>query len=974
MSNSLVGLENLPNVYVKKISLYKLKVDVEILMLDVESNGTFVWSDDDLILDYLKVAVIATSNQQLISRISEGLINPMPTNIKRSMVAGVGSLMTGTTIIETSAKEMKTTNRPRSLERRYSKKISIPRSMSAPTMTLFAFAYIDAQEMSKALRISLTGPLSSYCGSIVSENVIEDGEIETTTYIYKESSGNVWSGPVHQHTDGRWMAGSFHSSKPHPRLTREVVLNTKIVDKREGSYSLRSEIDFKKKATLSELSLSFNNSADAIGMFSVDVRNLVLTKTKYGRKMFNVSKQLFESFAKSVELNSLEIRRQQVKLNAQTNRLGTRKYNQKLIGSYNIVAAIAGSNNATVESDKLTQMYIVSDPLIKTYQYIDEEMSERTRGEYRYEAIITFVDKSQNFLANLLSQMESNISELKVQREFLFRPSRYNRVDDNLEPVTIMPSVFSASIENYYQNLSILMDIDDEAKSKLIKDKKTAFTSDNYTNKEAERFIFEYSSLMDKLIRRFGIQKKTERLSAGSWPSNAYPPGFITIKHVFENTAKFDNVVASYDFLGVQSNKSLVSLTKDQYNKRANLEVSRFFDTNRSTVSTDLADLDKEDMMAIKDLSSSKVSFFSPLSFKYGAQSKDLTSLQDLDSDGISTNFISYMTEKQSDPNFSSATVRKEKKSEAKPSKTKKRRALKKRRFGRSTFNFKRTPFKINNLKPEEYLEVSNYLGKDSEMVNVDPNLSDTVPNPQTEQVMIKLATTNGLSVKREKATFDLQTKNNVFEKFKSSPKFDRKKLTMMPISIKALINSRSTAAKNNILESESDILKDSETKIATEMIFHATQKVQYFSGFEVDSSGLPDVSQPKWEDITPTSLENNKRLICRMRYTQIPELGIKPATELKLMAQNEIFAISNEPLSTVPIFNENNDENISLEQELSEVQDIVYASSNYVKQDSSRKAQLIQSTTQPMGSRSQPVRSNTQSTGGTTNAQSSRY
>jgi len=971
MSNSLVGLENLPNVYIEKISLYNndqntFKMDVTLLMLDFATNGDFIWSGDDLILDYLKVAVIATSNVELISKISEGLISPIPSNIRRSIITP-NSLMTGTTIIETSAKEIKGNFRLNSLEKRYQKRVSFLRPVGTPTMTLFAFAYIDAKEMSKALRISLTGPLNSYHGPIVSDNVIVENEIETATYIYKESSGNVWSGPVHQHTDGRWMAGSFHSSKSHPRLTRETVRNTKIIDKREGSYSLRSEMDFKQKATLSELSLSYNNSADAIGMFSIDVRNLVLTRTKYGRKMFNVSKSLFESFARSIQLNSLEIRRQQVKLTARINRLGTRKYNQTLVGSYKIVEATSATTNGLVGTDRLSQLYIVPDPLIKTYQYIDEEMSERTRGEYRYEAVITFMDKSQIFLRNLLAQMESNVSNLKVQREFLFRTTRYDRVNDNLKPGTTVPNIFSSSIENYYQNLSILMDIDDETKSRLIKDKTAAFTTDNYTNREAERFISDYSSLASRLTRRFDIQKKTERLLTGAWPSSAIPPGFITIKHVFENTVKFDNVVASYDFLGIQSNKSLISLTKDQYIKRADLEVSRFFDTNRSTTSIDLADLDKEDMMAIKDLSSSKVSFFSPLSFKYKSQSKDLTSLQNLDANGISINFITHMSEKQSNPQFSSAAVRKEERSQTKPSKRKNRRAMKKRRFGRSIFNFKRTPFKINNLKPEEYLEVSRYLGQNSEMVNVDSNLDEAILSPQTEQVMIKLATTNGLSVKREKATFDIQTKNNVFEKFKSSPKFDRKKLTMMPISIKALINSRSTAAKNNILESDSDILKDAETKIATEMIFHATQKVQYFSGFEMDSNGLPDVSQPKWEDITPISLEKSPRLLCRMRYTHIPELGIEPAPELKLLAQNEIFAISNEPLTTVfaPIVNI--EQNIDLEQELPEIQDIVYASSNYVKQNDSRKTQLIESRPQSIGSR-------TQSTGGTANAQSSRY
>lgn len=965
MSNNFVGLENLPNVYVEKISLSNhddstFKVSIDILMLDRESDGFFVWSDDDLIFDYLKVAIIATSNTELISRISEGQLNPLPSSLRKAR-----PLMNGTTIVITSAKEATAMFRRNNTTRRYVKKISLLKPVDTSTMTLFAFAYIDAKELSKALRISLTGPLNSYYGSIVSENVIVANEVETTTYIYRETSGNLWSGPVHQNRAGQWMGGSFHSTEPHPGLTREVVLNTKIVDKREGALSLRSEMDFKQKTTLSELSISYTNEADAIGTFSLDMRNLILTKTKYGRKMFNVSMDLFETFSKSVQMNSLEIRRQQVKFNVSTNKLGTRKYNQSLIGSYKMIDASVDGLTGLVGTNKLSQMYIVPDSLIRTYQFIDEDMSERSRGEFRYEAIITFVDKSQAFLRNLLSQMESNISDLKVSREFLFRPVRYDRENGRLIVGTRVSEIFASSIENYYQNLSILMDVDDELKKDLIRNKKNAFTGDNYTNREAEKFISDYSSLMVKLTRRFDIQKKSERLTGTKKPSNAISPGFVILEHVFDNRIKFDNVVASYDFLGIQSNKSLISLTKDEYNKRADLEVSRFFDTNRSTTSADLADMDKEDMMAIKDMSSAKVSFFSPLSFKFKSQSKDLTSLQNLDIDGISTNFIKHITEKEIDPRFSSAVIRKPSEPPATsesgtPPSTRPRRTFKKRRMGRATFNFKRTPFKINNLKTEEYLEVSNYLGQNSEMVDVDSNLNQPVVAPQTEQVMTKLATTAGLSVKREKITFDLQSKNNIFEKFKSSPKFDRQKLIMMPVSIKALINSRSTAAKNNILESDSDILKDAETKIATEMIFHSTQKVQYFSGFEMDSNGLPDVSQPKWEDVTPISLENNTRLFCRMRYTQIPELGIAPAAELKLLAQNEMFIISNEPIANILLADTTIEQDIELSQELPEIADIVYASSNHVKQNDFRKSQLIQSLS-------------TQ-TGGTANAQRSRY
>ena len=189
----------------------------------------------------------------------------------------------------------------------------------------------------------------------------------------------------------------------------------------------------------------------------------------------------------------------------------------------------------------------------------------------------------------------------------------------------------------------------------------------------------------------------------------------------------------------------------------------------------------------------------------------------------------------------------------------------------------------------------------------------------------------------------------------------------MMPISIKALFNSRSNAAKNNILESETDILKEAETKISTEMIFHTPQRIEYFAGFSTDINGLPDVSQPNWEEVTPIALENNSRLMCRMRYAEVPELDIQPAEELKLLALNSTFVISDGPITTEML---PNTPTTVLEEflELPIVNDIVYASSNFVKQSESRKNQLINETSVTAIINNQPP------LGGTQYAQTSIY
>ena len=79
MSFDFVGLENLPNVYFEKIELYDnddltFKMKTSLLLQDEVYNSSFIWTDDPLMFDYLKVGVICTSNVDLISRISNGEI------------------------------------------------------------------------------------------------------------------------------------------------------------------------------------------------------------------------------------------------------------------------------------------------------------------------------------------------------------------------------------------------------------------------------------------------------------------------------------------------------------------------------------------------------------------------------------------------------------------------------------------------------------------------------------------------------------------------------------------------------------------------------------------------------------------------------------------------------------------------------------------------------------------------------------
>ena len=980
MPFEVAALENLPNAYVEKINLINdgletFKVNVSMMTMDEAVGGEFVWSEDDLIMDTLKICVILTSNDQLIQNISSGNQNPHPKALNSN-----ASLMEGTQIVNLPVKRMKMVNGANKM--RFKQSTTFIASNNAPSLTLFAFAYVDTVDLSKMLGINLGGPLAFFYGPVTSENIIVAGDVEETTFVYEKENGELWSGAVHQMSDGRFMKGSFHGEYGNGLLVRREVANTKILDRRGETLMPRSPLPITNKANFSELSISYNNEADLIGFFSLDFRNLILTRTKQGRKMFNVSSRLLELFASSVQINSLEIRRQQVKFTKTLNKLGTTAYNQKLIGSYNTIAATIEQGNLLVNTDELSQVFITPDNLIKTYQFIDLEMSENTRGEFRYEVVITFADKSDDFLRGLVDQMVRNISTLKTTSDVLYRLKNYDRKMHNLREGVEVPPIFAESIDNYYQNLSIVMDIGDEERDALIAKRKSFFTSDNYVNTEAQRFISEYSNLATKFKSTFDIKARNLNMDRKSSTKKHLPKALISTNHVFEATAKFDNVRTSYDYLGIQSNKAIPVFTKDLYNQRANQEVARFFDTSKSTISDDFYDLTQEESDALRDTESSKTAFLAPLSFKHKNGIQKLSDLAQADTDGISMEFVKHVAEKQVETKVSTKATRKRSRTSPRAPKVKKRINFKKKRVGRVAFNFKTVPIKVNNLKPEEYLDVSNFLGNNSEMVNVDTKLDEVASAPQTLQVINKVAITEGLSVKREKKSFDLQEKNNIFEQFKASEKFSLDKMRMMPLSIKSLLNSRSRAAKNNILASDSDILKDAETKVSTEMIFHSTQTIEYFAGFSLDSAGLPDLSAPNWRTLSPDALENNKRLTCRMKFTEIPELGIKPAEEFKLLAQNSTFIITDEELGSRFIIDEDREPDLETEVPMQQVNEVIYASSNPVVQSSARRKMILKSVApavasgpQTLNSQASTARVRTQpTTGGSSNAQTSGY
>ena len=914
-----IGIERLPNIYFKKINLEdnderSFKVVSELLVLDEILEESFIWSIDPLFTGFMKTCVIETSNVELAQQIVDGVQNPHPSLLKSNPLAMENTKVHIFGFGDLNKKEDED-------DKYFYLGTSMPKSNDTTDLTLFAFNYIDHKEISNFLQIKLTGPLQQYMGPVVSESIMTNSAIQETSNIFNKPDGDVWSGPVHQGSDGEYYSGASSESETTMKLTRKTIRNTKLTDARSLNLKDRAATDFNNLSIFSELMSSLNSEADLFGVFSINMKQLILMKTESGKHIYGLGDKLFSSFMDSVLLNSLEIRRRQVRFTRQTNKLGTAFFSKEDILPYETIAVTQESSpRSLVENENIKEISLDQDKNIRSIQFADFGKTEDSRGEFIYEVHLTVVDKSQQFLESIIEDMKTIVNQVGAEVRILNKNSNYNS-DLGILNINV-PPVMTTYIEKYYEYYSILKQMSDDEVTQAVENKKSLFKKGNYKKRFGLNFINDWEKLTDSFQRRFGIFPKGLS-SKKSTPSSGYPPNIISIMKTFDNKVLFDSIKNSYDVLGIKNNKSVAMMTKEEFLSRGDQEIDRFYDLSNSQTSDEVLDMDNEDSNAIKDLETSKMGFLAPLSFQTKGVRKNISSLSTVDLDGISTNFVDHLSEKRE----RKIEKRRPKLKQSKPRRSKSRKNfLKKRRLKRIKFNFKPVVLKINNLELPRFLETSTYLGDGSEFVDVENNLEKNIKANDTKQSETRFAISNEISAKRSKRDFDLREKDNFYERFKSSRRYSPRKLRRLPVGIKSILNSRSKAAKNNIMDSDSDILKAVDTKVVTEMVFHANQKIEALIGYEKAPDGTDLMTKPMWGEITKEMLDSKGAILCKTTYLEMPEMGIVPAPEFKLQVQNEIFIIQGDG-------KEARQQQETLEETLPEIEDVVFSVSNIVIQ-----------------------------------------
>lgn len=215
MNDMIVGMENLPNVFINRIQLIQdqetSNIKVVLMMYDDMENRS--WKDRNL---GIKVKIVFETRPSEIQALNEGDKSlfeyvPSPTNYSTTnpFDAYVVSL-----------DEFSVSGNP-SKYQSFVKIIEYPKPLRE-NLNVYAACFIDGLNFNNPMFDKFYGPMAA-------EQIFVGGQLNTlSNYFYYPDTNEEYGGPVHQKPDGSFMEGSEHSDKPHKAVVLVSEENYKI--------------------------------------------------------------------------------------------------------------------------------------------------------------------------------------------------------------------------------------------------------------------------------------------------------------------------------------------------------------------------------------------------------------------------------------------------------------------------------------------------------------------------------------------------------------------------------------------------------------------------------------------------------------------------------------------------------------------------------------------------------------------------
>lgn len=904
MSKERVGLEGLPNVYIKNIEITNSSLDrnffkVDICAYDYRELDIFKilkgqWSDAGSGKDDLQFLFIASSNSSLNELIKTGQIHFSPQNIKK-FVDNQSVFLFKKRVMFSELFEV--------LNEKY---FLTSFEFEFPTNTIdvevFCCIYLDPIDLSEQDQIRIDARSQIIKGPVSSEKIISYRNVHDKTTIFTNNQGDQHIGPVHYHEEKGYMAGSKHTSAPHSALIEKIAYNHKIKDFRPFGHRQKLHMTSKHKSSMSSAPVPLTSGDDAVfshlfgsnnskgnlfGTFGINIEKIIKLKTKYGFLLNNMNPSMTENLFSYFEIKELSIERDRVDrspflrfpiISSNDKLMSKNKKNEKYSSMKQTEQTIVSGKqresqrleNAdapyTVSSEyqllsSMQEVKMHASPNMRFFNFSDLSMTVKKSGTYKYVAKLSFSDPTVIYVREMIAKLLTNNNQLKNLLNIFNRDRYYNSTlkkinigeIDNILDLTQQSNMV---IKNYIDGYCLLHDLNADER-KAFSYKTSSLINVNFATKKSIRFfVKEHDSLISKLFKVFDFKpKEFIKNNDFVYPNKQYRPNFITIENVFSKQIKPNNYKRVYNYFINSSEDANMAITPSNYKQRATDEIKKFYNKTNNK----------------KQIKDASMRFLSPLSVQSNEYAINLDNVDTVDLVRVNEFFKEYINERAN-----------------------KRSGISVKRKDTVESNEDQLIPIQDEQNVSNFIESENYLGHDSLFVNYsflsvseDPKTVDSSHDYFEELSRAKIDLMERYNIASKK-DYDPSNAKSIYMKAKNSLSEEELKrfLNRLPVAIRSImLNEKDSKIKiNNI---DTDPFQNIGTQIAMNITHFKIANIQMLHGFE---NG--DMKKPIFRNIRDTDINNANFKLCRITPHRSKSLKLSE-DKLSLPIANEYFFLS---------------------------------------------------------------------------------
>lgn len=900
MSIELVGFENLPNAFIKDISITRENTKQNLLEINIRVHDLpdrSIWSStEEVFYQLMRVGLVVSTDLDEINSLTNGDISPTSVRYMSKSLAFAPKLA-----VDNSYFELKFTK-------------SIP--VETKDVTVFAFCLISREDVMASLGIDIG---ENYIGPMKSENILRNMNVVTATYAFMREDGSYWAGPVHEN-NGSFMQGSYHTDVPHKRLTRVSMVNTKIKDKRNTIETKHTEIK-PAESFISKLFVSYNSETDINCMFMINLKTLLMKYTKYGSFLNKASSDVTNSILQTLVFRMISLQRQRIKaryrtvglkstkrtadmvfhkkniLNTQDNsgRRLFRKMRLERNGAYDVLPGDIENTSDYQKIAEMEELFLDYGSEIRTFQFTDYEMSHKTPGDYQYKIELQFTDPVDKFLRNALQIMKTDISDVTTYLNIFKRRGAEATVDT------------SRIVNNYLSHYSYIYQLSKSDRVRLSHKYIGLLNPATTDIASISSFLVDYRDLYKDFLVFIDHDDQKKSGLAKSIKAKDNMSSRIVVDKVFDDIITPSNNSFSFSYLPESSNKKTAVYSKEAFFQQAQLEVEEQFVEEPNFAS---AQVPTGVSSAVNDIQSTKTGFFSPKNYftgrKKGVLSSNIEAANSLNNSRIGN------------------IIRKNRKPQATLEKT---------------ISYEPTFLTVEPVSPPtqetedgQFLEADEILGSGQEFVSyTETEANFNKPSVRTKPQQKIANSITGFNKHSFAATLE------------ATKKITPQEAAILPNQLKAVINGQSSATRSNFISNGNDLLAHPTTKNYYEVKNFSVKEAIYIDRFERDNNGNLLLNKPVYKSLMLSDFENlTKPALCFLRDYSNEKFNISGAEEIQ--AVNSVFVISDRDV-TIP-----SDQIVSSPTSIYNTQNTEYQfmNSNIVKQTNTAVKAPITTTQQP--------------------------